>query len=166
MNRFADHRPAAHRWNARRRRLVWILAVFGCFGVAVVLIVNATRNNLVFFYSPTQVAERQAPYGRTFRIGGLVQMGSLHHEGDGVDIRFVVTDTAHSIPVVYHGVLPDMFEQGKGVVAQGRLGANGVFQADQVLAKHDADYMPPDAASALQAARATKANAVARGGGG
>lgn len=151
-----------HRWSARRRRLAWILAGIGCLGVAAALIVNAARDNLVFFYSPTQIAAHQAPYGRTLRIGGLVEKGSLHHGREALDIRFVVTDTAHSIPVTYHGVLPDMFEQGKGVVAQGRLGPDGVFHADQVLAKHDANYMPPNVASELQAARAAKSPALAR----
>lgn len=161
MNNPTDNRVTVHRWSARRRRVVWILAGIGCFGAAVALAVNAARDNLVFFYSPTQIAAHQAPHGRTFRIGGLVEKGSLHHGREALDIHFVVTDTAHSIPVTYHGVLPDMFAQGKGVVAQGTLGPDGVFHADQVLAKHDANYMPPNVASELQAARAARPPTVA-----
>lgn len=119
-------------------------------GVAAALVLNAFQNNLVFFFSPTQVAAREAPTQKTFRIGGLVQQGSLRREDDGLTVRFVVTDLAHSMPVVYTGILPDLFKEGKGVVAQGRLGSDEVFRADQVLAKHDENYMPPEAAEALK----------------
>lgn len=162
MNHPAEKGPVTHRWSARRRRLAWVLGGVGCLGIAAALAVNAARHNLVFFYSPTQIAAHQAPYGRTFRIGGLVEKGSLHR--NALDIRFVVTDTSHSIPVTYRGVLPDMFEPGKGVVAQGRLDRSGVFHADQVLAKHDANYMPPDVRSELKAARAAQSPAIAAGG--
>lgn len=165
MNNPTENRRVVHRWSARRRRIAWILAGIGCLGAAVALAVNAARDNLVFFYSPSQIAAHQAPRGRTFRIGGLVEKGSLHHGREALDIQFMVTDTAHSIPVTYHGVLPDMFAQGKGVVAQGTLGADGVFHADQVLAKHDANYMPPNVASELRAARAARSPAIAAGGG-
>jgi cytochrome c-type biogenesis protein CcmE len=163
MNSLTENRLVVRHWSARRRRFAWILAGVACLGVAIALIVNATRHNLVFFYSPTQIAAHQAPLGRMFRVGGLVEKGSLYHGSNALDIRFIVTDTAHSIPVAYRGVLPDMFEPGKGVVAQGRLGPDGVFHADQVLAKHDANYMPPNVASALQAARAAKSPATVAG---
>jgi len=104
----------------------------------------------VFFYTPSQVAAREAPAGRSFRIGGLVQAGSVQREG--VTVRFVVTDTARTVMVRYEGILPDLFKEGRGVVAQGRLGADGVFAAREVLAKHDENYMPPEAAEALRRA--------------
>jgi cytochrome c-type biogenesis protein CcmE len=108
---------------------------------------------MVFFFSPSQVAAHEAPQGRSFRIGGLVQKGSLQRQPDGVSVRFVVTDTAHDLPVVYTGILPDLFKEGKGVVAQGQLQADGVFHAREVLAKHDENYMPPEAADALERAK-------------
>jgi len=120
--------------------------------VAATLVLSAFQKNLVFFFTPTQVAENQAPQGRTFRIGGLVEPGSVKRQPDGVTVRFVVTDTAQSIPVLYKGILPDLFREGKGVVTQGRLGPDGVFQASEVLAKHDENYMPPEAAEALKQA--------------
>jgi cytochrome c-type biogenesis protein CcmE len=128
---------------------VGLLALGGAAG----LILNAFQSNLVFFFSPSQVAGREAPQGRSFRIGGLVQAGSLQRQADGVSVRFVVTDTAHDITVVYAGILPDLFKEGKGVVAQGQLGSDGVFHASEVLAKHDANYMPPQAADAVEKAK-------------
>jgi cytochrome c-type biogenesis protein CcmE len=122
--------------------------------VAATLVLSAFQKNLVFFFTPTQVAANEAPQGRTFRIGGLVEPGSVRRQADGVTVQFVVTDTAKSIPVVYKGILPDLFREGKGVVTQGRLGADGVFQASEVLAKHDENYMPPEAAEALKRAHA------------
>ena len=107
------------------------------------------QENLVFFFSPSQVAAHEAPEGRAFRIGGFVQEGSVQRQKDGVTVRFEVTDTAHTVPVTYKGSLPDLFKEGKGVVAQGKL-QNGVFVADQVLAKHDENYMPPEAEKAVQ----------------
>lgn len=138
----------------RSSRLLFIFAGVVCVGVAAALLLNAFRSNLVFFYTPTQIAEQQAPIGEYFRIGGLVKRGSLTRQADGVTVRFLVTDTARSIPVVYRGSLPDLFSEGEGVVAEGVLRANGTFKAEQVLAKHDADYMPPEAAQALRAAGA------------
>jgi len=124
-------------------------------GVATALVLTAFNRNLVFFFTPSQVAANEAPVGRTFRIGGMVVPGSLKREG--VDVRFVVTDTAKSMNVVYRGQLPDLFKEGKGVVAQGSLGPDGVFTAREVLAKHDENYMPPEAAHALeQGAKAQK----------
>ena len=119
-------------------------------GIAAALVLSAFQKNLVFFFTPTQVAAHEAPQGRTFRIGGLVVPGSLKRQSDGVTVQFVVTDTAKSIPVVYKGILPDLFREGKGVVTQGRLGPDGVFQASEVLAKHDENYMPPEVAEALE----------------
>ena len=140
----------------RHKKLILIgVAVIG-LGVVATLVLNAFRSNLVFFFTPTQVVKGEAPLDRAFRIGGLVESGSLRREPDGVTAHFRVTDKAQTIPVTYKGLLPDLFKEGKGVVAQGRLN-NSVFVADQVLAKHDENYMPPEAASALeQAAKAQK----------
>lgn len=141
----------------RHKRLLAIGLALAGLGIATALILNAFRSNLVFFFSPTEVAEGKAPTDRAFRIGGLVEDGSLKRQADGLTVSFVVTDTAHSIPVTYKGILPDLFKEGKGVVAEGRLGADGLFTATQVLAKHDENYMPPEAAHALeQAAKAQK----------
>ena len=137
----------------RHQRLALIAAGLAALAVAAGLVLNAFRSNLVFFFPPTQVAAHEAPQGRTFRIGGLVERGSVIREG--VNVRFVVTDTVKQVPVEFSGILPDLFKEGKGVVAQGRLGADGVFTAAQVLAKHDENYMPPEAADALE--RAAKA---------
>jgi cytochrome c-type biogenesis protein CcmE len=134
----------------RHKRIAWIALGLAALGVASALVLSAFNENLVFFFTPTQVAAHEAPVGRTFRIGGMVVPGSLKREG--VEVRFVVTDTAKEIPVVYRGQLPDLFKEGKGVVAQGSLGANGVFTAREVLAKHDENYMPPEAAHALEQA--------------
>jgi cytochrome c-type biogenesis protein CcmE len=124
-------------------------------GLIATLVLMAFEKNLVFFFTPTQVAANEAPQGRTFRIGGMVEKGSVKR--DGVEVRFVVTDTARTIPVLYRGALPDLFREGKGVVAQGQLGADGVFVAREVLAKHDENYMPPEAQHAVdQAQKAQK----------
>ena len=139
----------------RTRRGLIVLGVLAAVGVGVTLVLQAFNSNLVFFYTPTQIAAKEAPQGRTFRIGGLVQGGSVQR--DGVTVRFTVTDTAKTVPVRYEGVLPDLFKEGKGVVAQGQLGADGVFAAREVLAKHDENYMPPEAADALQRADKMKA---------
>lgn len=129
-------------------------------GVAATLILSAFEKNLVFFFSPSQVAANEAPQGRAFRIGGLVAPGSIKRQADGVSVQFVVTDTAKDVAVVYRGLLPDLFREGKGVVAQGRVGADGVFHASEVLAKHDENYMPPEAAEALKQANAIDQKAV------
>jgi len=121
-------------------------------GAAAALVLNAFRSNLVFFYTPTQVFANEAPRERSFRIGGLVEPGSIVRSPVGVDVRFRVTDNARTIPVSYSGILPDLFKEGKGVVAQGTLAADGTFVASQVLAKHDENYMPPEAAEALRKA--------------
>ena len=139
----------------RHKKLAAIGGGLAALGVIAALVLTAFEKNLVFFFTPTQVAANEAPLGRTFRIGGMVEKGSLKR--DGVEVRFVVTDTAKTIPVVYRGQLPDLFREGKGVVAQGQLGADGVFQAREVLAKHDENYMPPEAQHAVdQAQKAAK----------
>jgi cytochrome c-type biogenesis protein CcmE len=130
-----------------------IAAGLAALGIASALVLNAFRSNLVFFFTPSQIAAHEAPTGRSLRIGGLVETGSIRREG--VKVHFTVTDTAQSIPVVYEGILPDLFKEGKGVVAQGELGSDGVFQASEVLAKHDENYMPPEAAEALKRAQAS-----------
>jgi cytochrome c-type biogenesis protein CcmE len=141
---------------SRHKKLLVIgLGVAGV-GLIAALVLNAFRSNLVFFFTPTQIAQGEAPTGRAFRIGGLVEAGSVKRQPDGVNVRFVVTDTAQSVPVVYQGILPDLFKEGKGVVAEGKLGPDGLFTATQVLAKHDENYMPPEAASALEAAQKSR----------
>ena len=140
----------------RHKRVAFIVAALGSLAIAAYLVASAFRNNLVFFFSPTQVAAKEAPIDRTFRIGGLVQEGTLQRDNDGLTVRFTVTDTAANIPVVYKGILPDLFKEGRGCVAQGKLGSDGVFRADQVLAKHDENYMPPEAGDALDKAKHAK----------
>jgi cytochrome c-type biogenesis protein CcmE len=127
----------------RHKRIALIVAGLAALGIALALILQAFQSNLVFFFTPTQVAAREAPQGRSFRIGGLVEEGSVQRQPDGVTVRFIVTDTAKSVPVVYTGILPDLFREGKGVVAQGKLGADGVFSASEVLAKHDETICRP-----------------------
>ena len=135
----------------RHRRIAFIFVGLAALGLAAYLAASAFRNNLVFFFSPTQVAAKEAPVGRTFRIGGLVQEGTLKREG--LNVQFTVTDTVANIPVVYNGILPDLFKEGRGCVAQGKISADGVFHAEQVLAKHDENYMPPEAGQALDKAK-------------
>lgn len=137
----------------RHKRILAIVGGLAALGVATALVLTAFQENLVFFFTPSQVAANEAPRGRTFRIGGMVETGSVKRSG--IEVRFVVTDTAKSIPVVYSGALPDLFREGKGVVAQGQLGADGVFRAREVLAKHDENYMPPEAAHAVEKAQKT-----------
>lgn len=145
----------------RHKRLALIAGGLAILGIVATLVLNAFQSNLVFFFSPTQVAAGEAPKGKNFRIGGMVKEGSLQREADGVTLRFVVTDTDKEMTVAYKGILPDLFREGKGVVAQGRLGEDGVFAASEVLAKHDENYMPPEAAKAVgdahQRAAANKA---------
>jgi cytochrome c-type biogenesis protein CcmE len=138
---------------SRHKRLIAIVGGLVVLGSATALVLTAFQQNLVFFFTPSEVAENKAPQGRTFRIGGMVEKGSVKR--DGVEVRFVVTDTAKTIPVVYRGALPDLFREGKGVVAQGTLGTDGVFHAREVLAKHDENYMPPEAAHAVEKAQKT-----------
>lgn len=139
----------------RHKRFVMVAAGVAALGIAAALVLSAFEKNLVFFYTPTQVAANEAPQGRSFRIGGLVAPGSVKRQPDGVTVHFVVTDTAKSMPVSYRGPLPDLFREGKGVVAQGKLGADGLFSASEVLAKHDENYMPPEAAEAVSKAHSS-----------
>jgi cytochrome c-type biogenesis protein CcmE len=136
----------------RTRRALWIVSGLAALGVAAALVLNAFQSNLVFFFTPSQVVSHEAPEGRSFRIGGLVEAGSVVRDKDALTVRFRVTDTAKTIPVTYTGILPDLFREGKGVVAQGKLGSDGIFHANEVLAKHDENYMPPEAAEALRKA--------------
>lgn len=148
--------------STQKKRLGLIAGGVAIVGVAAILVFNAFEENLVFFFSPSQVAANEAPTGRAFRIGGFVEEGSVKRQEDGVTVNFKVTDTAHTIPVSYKGSLPDLFKEGKGVVAQGKL-QNGVFVADQVLAKHDENYMPPEAEKAVRDAH-EKAHMIKAGG--
>ncbi len=137
----------------RHKRLALIGAGLAVLAVASALVLNAFQSNLVFFFSPSQVVAKEAPLDRAFRIGGMVETGSVKRQGDGLTVLFNVTDTAKVIPVVYTGILPDLFKEGKGVVAQGKLGPDGVFRATDVLAKHDENYMPPEAGHAIEQAQ-------------
>ena len=136
----------------RTRRAAWIVGGLAALGIAAALVLNAFRSNLVFFFTPSQVAANEVPRDRAFRVGGLVETGSVQRDKDALTVHFRVTDTASTIPVVYTGILPDLFREGKGVVAQGKMGADGAFHATEVLAKHDENYMPPEAADALKKA--------------
>ena len=140
----------------RHKRIAFIVAGLAALGIAAAFVLTAFQSNLVFFFSPTQVAAKEAPVDRTFRIGGLVENGTVKRQNDGLTVHFTVTDTEESIPVVFKGILPDLFKEGKGCVAQGRLGADGVFYADEVLAKHDENYMPPEAGDAIDKAKHTR----------
>ena len=142
---------------ARHKRFGLIAAGLILLVIATVLITKSFKSNLVFFFTPSQVEKGEAPKTGSFRIGGLVENGSLKRLSDGLHVQFRVTDTAKTMQVMYKGILPDLFKEGKGVVAEGKLGVNGVFEADQVLAKHDENYMPPEAAAALKAAQDNKA---------
>jgi len=144
----------------RRRRLLASAAIFVATGAGVTLVANAFRSNLVFFHSPSDVRANQAPASRTFRLGGLVAPGSVRRSADGMTLHFVVTDTAERVAVRYRGILPDLFREGKGVVAQGRLADDGEFVAIEVLARHDENYMPPEAADAVNRARQARAAAA------
>ena len=134
---------------ARHKRLGFLLAGLVGLGVASWLVLNALDSNLSYFFSPTEVVQNKAPADHVFRIGGLVESGSLQR-GQELTVRFMVTDNANKVKVEYTGILPDLFQEGQGVIAQGRMGPNGVFVADEVLAKHDENYMPPEVADALQ----------------
>jgi len=145
----------------RHKRLVLVAAGLGTLGLAAWLVLSAFQQNMVFFFTPTQVFAGEAPKGRSFRIGGMVEEGSIKRQADGVTVNFIVTDSAKQIPVTYKGILPDLFKEGKGVVAQGKLSEDGKFAADEVLAKHDENYMPPEAAYAVEQAHKDAAAAKA-----
>ena len=141
----------------RQKRFLFIAVAVVGVAAAVGLVLNALGGNVNLYFTPTQVFNNEVPSGRSFRIGGLVEEGSVKREKDGLTVNFVITDTHKSIPVVYKGILPDLFKEGKGVVAQGSVETNGVMRADEVLAKHDENYMPPEAADALKKAEAANA---------
>jgi cytochrome c-type biogenesis protein CcmE len=141
---------------ARHKRLALIVAGLAVIGVAIALVLNALNSNLALFISPSEVLAGQAPKDKAFRLGGMVVKESLKRENDGLTVHFLVTDNASTIPVTYTGILPDLFQEGQGVVAQGRMGANGEFTATEVLAKHDETYMPPEVAEMMQKGAATK----------
>ena len=143
----------------RHKRLILVLVALALLGLGATFVLKAFRSNLVFFYTPTEVFAGHVPQGQAFRIGGMVLEDSLQRNEDGVTVRFAVTDTIENVPVQYTGILPDLFQEGKGVVAQGRMDKQGIFVADQVLAKHDENYMPPEAAEALERARKIKMEA-------
>jgi cytochrome c-type biogenesis protein CcmE len=143
----------------RHKRLAAIVGGIAALGVAAALVLNAFEKNLVFFFTPSQVAANEAPRDKPFRVGGLVEQGSVVRASDGLSVQFVVTDTAQRIPVVYKGILPDLFREGKGVVTQGILRGDGVFVASEVLAKHDENYTPREAEEAVKKAQALKAAA-------
>ncbi len=140
----------------RTARLGLVALGLAVLALAAVLILNAFRSNLVFFVAPSELLASSTTAGRNVRIGGMVEPGSVERGGADLLVRFRVTDTARSVPVVYHGILPDLFREGKGVVAQGKLGTDGVFVASEVLAKHDENYMPPQAGDAIERARVVR----------
>ncbi len=140
------------RMKAKRRRLWLLVGSLSVLGVAAALVLTSLSDNIVFFYSPTQLAEKKIPPERRFRLGGLVEAGSLKKSTDGQEFRFRITDTAKTVDVVYRGLLPDLFREGQGVIAGGALDGGGVFVAREVLAKHDENYMPPEVARALKEA--------------
>ncbi|MEC5398388.1 cytochrome c maturation protein CcmE [Uliginosibacterium sp. H1] len=139
----------------RHKRLAWVLGALTLLGAATALVLNAFQDNLVFFHTPSEVADGKVPQGRNFRVGGMVEAGSLQRSADGLSVTFRITDTAKAIPVSYRGPLPDLFREGKGAVAQGTLNGDGRFVATEILAKHDENYMPPEAIDAIDRAHKT-----------
>lgn len=138
----------------RKKRIVIVCSILAGMGIAAALILTAFEENLLYFYSPTQIIAGEAPTTRAFRIGGLVKEGSVQRNADNLKISFVLTDTVNQVEVVYEGILPDLFREGQGIVANGKLQSGNTFIAEQVLAKHDENYMPPEVAQALQQAGA------------
>jgi cytochrome c-type biogenesis protein CcmE len=146
----------------RQKRFMFIVVALVALAVAVGLVLNALDKNVSLYFTPTQIYNKEAPQGRSFRIGGLVEQGSVLRQTDGLTVKFVITDKLKSIPVIYKGILPDLFKEGKGVVAQGKMEADGIMHAEEVLAKHDENYMPPEAADALKKAAAASATQVTK----
>jgi cytochrome c-type biogenesis protein CcmE len=134
----------------RKKRLLIIVGVLAGIGLAVGLALSALQENINLFYTPTQIANGEAPHGKRIRAGGMVVKGSLQRSADSLDVRFVVTDFDKSVPITYRGILPDLFREGQGIVALGEINDQGVVVADQVLAKHDEKYMPPEVTKALK----------------
>ena len=145
----------------RQKRLTWIVAGVALVGAAVGLVLFALKNNVSLYFTPTQVYNKEAPQGRNFRIGGLVEAGSVKRDNDGLRVSFNISDTVKTMPVIYKGILPDLFKEGKGVVAMGKLESDNVFHAEEVLAKHDENYMPPEAKDALDKAQKSKESGAA-----
>jgi cytochrome c-type biogenesis protein CcmE len=140
----------------RRQRLALVIAIVAGVGIAAGFALRAFQENLLYFYSPTQVAEGQPPQGRKFRVGGLVTHGSVRRESGSLEVQFDLTDNEHTVTVMYAGILPDLFREGQGIIAHGRIDPDGKFVADEVLAKHDENYMPPEVADALDQAHGRK----------
>jgi len=138
----------------RKQRLIFVMVLIVGFGAAISLSLFAFQKNLLYFYSPSQIASGEVETGQMFRLGGLVVEGSVERESDGITTQFDLTDTAGSITVSYTGLLPDLFREGQGIVAQGKINQQGIFVAQEVLAKHDENYMPPEVAEALKEAGA------------
>jgi len=134
----------------RHKRMVFIAAGLAGIAIAATLVLTAMKGNMTYFFSPSEVVDGKSPVSKTIRLGGLVVDNSLKREDDGLTVHFRVTDNVHTINVIYTGILPDLFREGQGVVAQGRMSSDGVFIADEVLAKHDETYMPPEVAEALK----------------
>ena len=145
----------------RQKKLMFILVAVAALALVVGLVLNALDKNVSLYFTPTQVFNNEAPQGRSFRIGGGGEEGSVKRQKDGLSVHFVITDRHKSIPVIYKGILPDLFKEGKGVVAQGKVEADGMMHAEEVLAKHDENYMPPEAADALKKGETANASAVA-----
>lgn len=135
---------------ARRKRMILVGCILAGVAAAGALALQAFRSNVMFFFDPTQVAQGDAPIAQRFRLGGMVKVGTIHRTPGSLDIRFVVTDFKRDVPVEYTGVVPDLFRENQGVVAHGKLGRDGVFVADEILAKHDENYMPPEVAKAIK----------------
>ncbi len=146
----------------RRRRLMFVVVLVIGVGVAVTLALMAFRQNLMYYYTPSEVHAGKAPTNRNFRSGGLVKAGTVTREGDGVTVRFTITDTLQDMIVQYKGILPDLFREGQGIIANGTLGPDGVFTAKEVLAKHDENYMPPEVAASLKKAGAMPQHEMAK----
>lgn len=144
----------------RHKRMALVAIGLAVLGLAAWMVLSAFQKNLVFFFSPTQILAGEAPKGRSFRVGGMVENGSIQRQADGISVGFTVTDNAQKIRVVYRGILPDLFKEGKGVVTQGKLGSDGIFVAEEVLAKHDENYMPPEAQAAVDKAQQARETAA------
>jgi cytochrome c-type biogenesis protein CcmE len=140
----------------RHKRIIFIVCGVIAIGLTATLVLSALKTNVAFFLSPTEIAAKQAPQNKTIRIGGLVEEGSWKRDADGLTMKFSITDTANRIPVVYKGITPDLFKEGRGCVAEGHVGPDGIFYADRIMAKHDENYMPPEAGAALDKAKAAK----------
>ena len=145
---------------ARQKRMVWVVLMLAGVGTAAAFALNAFQDNLLYFYSPSDVSAGKAPRSRSFRVGGMVTEGSFHRPTGSLEATFVVTDFAKDVTVRYSGVLPDLFREGQGVIARGRLGADGSFVAEEVLAKHDEKYMPPVVAESLRKQHSQRATAT------